>query len=88
MQAILGLLPGETVRPIEESGADLLAHVGRQAMEYHGVGVRQPEEVGVDAIRLEVPEAAVAVSSWPMLDPDVRVHGISVTYSLSGIQDQ
>ena len=68
MEPVLGLLPGEAAGPVEDVRGDLLTDVGGEAVERDGLGVGEGEEPCVDAVRLEIPEAAVAARSCqPML---------------------
>jgi len=47
VQAVLGLLPGEAAGDVEHIGGDLLSDVGGQAVQRHGVGIGEREELRV-----------------------------------------
>src|SRR5207342_1610096 len=73
VQAVLGLLPGEAAWSVEHVCGDLLAYVRRKAMQYHGLVFCRVEERAVDAVRLEIARAALAVALVAHARPDVRI---------------
>src|SRR5438046_2739118 len=60
VQAVLGLVEHDRLRPVDHLVGDLLAAVRRQAMHEHGAGVRQRHEPRIDLVALEHVVAALA----------------------------
>ena len=50
VQAVLGLVPHDALRPVDDVGADLLAPVGGQAVQHDRVGVGARGQRGVDGV--------------------------------------
>ena len=51
VQPVLGLVPHDALRPVDDRGRDLLAAVGRQAVQHDGVGGGPRQRGLVDGVR-------------------------------------
>ena len=77
MKAVLGLVPHGRLRPVEDVLGDLLAVVGREAVEDDCARSRLLHEVGGDAVAVEVAEPLLALGVLPHARPDVRVEDVA-----------
>src|SRR5262249_25841415 len=65
MQAVLGLVEHDRLRPVDHLVRDLLAAVRRQAMHEHRARIRPRHQPGIDFIALEQVVAAVGAPRPP-----------------------
>ncbi len=78
MEAVLRLVPDRGALAVEHLGSDLLAGVGRQAVQDDRAFLGRREQVGVEAKRGEVGTAALRLRLVPHADPDVGVNRVGV----------
>ena len=66
VQPVLGLVPHDALRPVDDVGADLLAAVGRQAVQHDRVGRRRGPARRVDGVRPKRRLASAFSASCPI----------------------
>ena len=71
MQAVLGLVEHDRLRPVDHLAGDLLAAMGRQAMHEDGIRLGARQQGAVDLVAFEQIVAALAV---PVAHPDHALH--------------
>ena len=81
MQAVLGLVEHDRLRPVDHLVGDLVAAMGRQAVHEHRTRIRSRHQPGVDLIALEQVVAALVVLI-PHRDPRIRDHAVAAFHRL------
>src|SRR3954471_12712511 len=76
VQTVLGLVPDGGAASVEDLGADLLAGVGRQAVEDDRALLGDGEQIGVELERGEVGEPTLCLGLVAHADPDIGVERV------------
>ena len=83
MQAILGLIEGDTLRTFQHFVGDLLAAVRRQTMHHHRIGFRHGDDLAIDLVGAKRSQAVLHLFFLAHAGPDIGIDPIGAGHRFS-----